>query len=213
MLQKRRGVLDVLARQTREAYFVAWLPLLLAIAEPCLAELQIAQVAEGVYCGAPPQTAADYQLLMRYRIKTVVDLRKYMPLATNTERQRFAEMGIRFRSVPVDFFPDRDKNIEKAVAMMSDPALRPIYVHCNLGRDRAGLAIGLFRVRRQGWSVASALAEFKQVRFNPMLFGLSRYLRNEAGEPTTLERSTSDEPVVAQRAPDDIDAPPRPWGR
>jgi hypothetical protein len=176
----------------------------------CWADLQISQVAPGVYGGRAPTTADDYQLLKRYGIKTVVDMRKFKPRAIRIEQQRLAAMGIQFRNVPVGFFPRRDGSIEPAVALLSDPRLQPIYIHCNLGRDREGLAVGLFRVRRQGWSQNAAIAEFKQGRFNPLLFGLSRYLRLEAGQPAqpTPAPATRGEAIVAQR-PLQGDAPAR----
>jgi hypothetical protein len=40
-------------------------------------------------------------------------------------------------------------------------AVRPIYVHCEHGRDRTGLVIALYRVRYEGWTAERAAAEMR----------------------------------------------------
>jgi protein tyrosine/serine phosphatase len=83
-------------------------------------------------------------------------------------------------AAPIGFYPERDGSPERAVRLLTNERLYPIYVHCELGRDRSGLVVGLFRVRCQGWSVCAAYAEMQWFGFNERLRGLDRYFWNHA---------------------------------
>lgn len=43
----------------------------------------------------------------------------------------------------------------------------PVWIHCEHGMDRTGLAIAAYRVRRQHWDVERALAEMARYRHTP----------------------------------------------
>ncbi len=47
---------------------------------------------------------------------------------------------------------------------------QPVYIHCIHGKDRTGLAIALYRIKKQGWPAEKALNEAKQMGFG---YGLS----------------------------------------
>ncbi len=140
-----------------------------------LANLNIRQVAPGIYEGRAPRTAADYQQLKSLGIKTVVEMRRYKPHAIAREQQALAAYGIREYRVPMGFSPLRDGSPEQVLRLLRDPELQPIYFHCNLGRERTGLVVALYRVRYQGWSRAAAYDEMRRTRFNPLLRGMDRY--------------------------------------
>ncbi len=41
-------------------------------------------------------------------------------------------------------------------------------VHCAAGVNRTGLAIGLYRIHQEGWSVAQVLAEMRRYGFEDL---------------------------------------------
>jgi hypothetical protein len=67
--------------------------------------------------------------------------------------------------------------------LLTSAHLQPVYIHCELGRDRSGLIIGLYRVRYEGWSPCAAYAEMQQFGFNERLRGLDRYFWERHGRP------------------------------
>lgn len=140
----------------------------------------IVRIAPGIYFGPAPRTDADYGHLQRLGIKTIVELRRFKHKAIDKERRMARAYGFCYRHVPMGFRKLRDGSPERVLRLLTDCPLHPIYVHCNLGRDRTGLVIALYRVRYQGWSRQAAKAEWKQGRFNPLLRGLDRYFKRRA---------------------------------
>ena len=54
----------------------------------------------------------------------------------------------------------------------------PMFVHCNIDRDRGAVAVAAYRVRVQGWDPAAAQAEAKSFGLKRYFLGLNRYLRS-----------------------------------
>lgn len=52
---------------------------------------------------------------------------------------------------------------DKIIPLLTDR--QPVYIHCIHGRDRTGLAIALYRIKKQGWSVKKALNEARSLGF------------------------------------------------
>ena len=68
---------------------------------------------------------------------------------------------------------------------LSDPALRPIFVHCLLGKDRTALITGLYRVYYQDWTPEAAWAEMLRSGFHvrPTLRGFETYFWGHTKKP------------------------------
>src|SRR5262249_9381221 len=64
-----------------------------------------------------------------------------------------------------------------------DVTAYPMYVHCDIDRDRTAVAFGLYRVRVQGWSPAAAWAEAERFGLRRYFVGLNRYLQSAVGAP------------------------------
>lgn len=157
------------------AALVAWLDV------PAVrADLQIKEVAPGVYYGRVPKSEADYGQLQSLGIKTVLELRRFMPGRSAREECQVTTHGMIYRHIDFGFHPTRDCSPEAALQALADPALRPIYMHCVLGRDRTGLVVALYRVRYLGWAYSKAYADMMSDRANPFLFDLPRYFRRYA---------------------------------
>ena len=84
---------------------------------------------------------------------------------TRAELKAMAEkLGIRFINLPMYTFgkvnAQQASMIEQAIEAMANLDLRSVYVHCEHGVDRTGLVVALFRVIKQGWSIADAYADW-----------------------------------------------------
>lgn len=54
---------------------------------------------------------------------------------------------------------------ERFLALVADPARRPVLVHCEQGFHRTGILCAAYRVRCEGWPVDEALAEMRRCGF------------------------------------------------
>jgi tyrosine-protein phosphatase SIW14 len=154
--------------------------ILLASADALQAALPIAEVAPGIYRGPAPETAADFRQIRDLGVRTVIDLRKFRRRKRDQTCRCVRAHGMNYIAAPIGFYPERDCSPDRAVRLLANARLYPIYIHCELGRDRSGLIIGLFRVRCQGWTACAAYAEMQRFGFNERLRGLDRYFWNHA---------------------------------
>ncbi len=120
-------------------------------------------VPEQIYRGAQPRET-EYDVLKRdLHIRTILKLNAD---DDSSEAKKCAEYGIVLYSIPFAASTIGDATscdgIRKAYAVLTDPAAQPIYVHCQAGRDRTGLLVGLYRIREQGWPIERVLAELRQ---------------------------------------------------
>lgn len=137
--------------------------------------MNLYSVTTGVYRGSTPETAADFDRLKQMGIKTVLNLRRFDRNAIAREGQALSARGIRHVHVPIRYFPRGDNSIDRAVDLLSDTTLHPVYVHCKHGHDRCGTVVGLYKVRHHGWSADAAYRDMRQYGFNERLGGLRRY--------------------------------------
>lgn len=82
------------------------------------------------------------------------------------ERAAAERLGLIWTNVPLkgngESTPaDRDR----IFALLTEPDAPPTLVHCAAGANRTGLAIGMYRLRCQGWSYEQVLSEMKQFDF------------------------------------------------
>ena len=59
--------------------------------------------------------------------------------------------------------------MKQALLVLNDPSLRPIFVHCLLGKDRNTFIIGLYRVYFQNWTAQAAWEEMLRSGFRVRL--------------------------------------------
>lgn len=175
--------------------------LICIFAKPQRACATIRQAAPGIYCGGQLRSSADYEQLRRLGVKTVVDLRVWRRWAMRREQARLASMGIRYIQSPIGFTPQRDGSPEQALRIIADPRLQPVYVHCNLGKDRAGLAIALYRIRYQGWQPADADREMQQFAGRRVLRSMEGYFWANASAPTAASRAARPATAPSQTLP------------
>lgn len=139
--------------------------------------LKPSEIEPGLWRGHAPYFRNDYDELRQLGVRTVLDLRGNQPLASFLERRRVEAMGLTYRKVPFGFRPLRDGSDGRVLAAMQNAADYPMYVHCNIDRDRSSVAVAAYRVRVQGWSPEAAQAEAHSFGLKRYFLGLNRYLR------------------------------------
>jgi protein tyrosine/serine phosphatase len=131
------------------------------------------EVTTGLYRGAQP-SVSDLDALKKLGVRTIIKLNSENP----EEIEEAERMGITIYYVPLSgFWAPSDSDMNKIEALLSDQALRPIFLHCEHGEDRTGLAFGLYRWRH-GWSKDRAHDEMMSLGFHPLLVGLEYYFWN-----------------------------------
>lgn len=149
-----------------------WLPKRFHVVEP-----------GAVYrCGTltPAQLA---RLQQRYGIRTVLSLLNPAARESRLERAAAARLGVRWLNVPLPgdgaSTPEQRDRIR---AIMLDRSLRPILVHCAAGVNRTGLAIGIYRLHVDGWTLEQVLDEMRRIGFEdlPKHENLRQALADEA---------------------------------
>jgi len=77
------------------------------------------------------------------------------------------QLGARYVHLDPDLCPNRTdpdarpRVIDEFLALLDDPANRPVLLHCKAGLHRTGVLVAAYRVEREGWGHAAALAELK----------------------------------------------------
>jgi protein tyrosine phosphatase (PTP) superfamily phosphohydrolase (DUF442 family) len=135
----------------------------------------------GLWRGHAPYRAQHYEQIKALGVRTILDMRGNQPFASARERRLAAQHGLDYINVPISFRPLRDGSGDAVVAAMADASKYPMYVHCNLDRDRTSAAVAAYRVKVQGWSVAAAEREAKAHGIRWQYFGLNRYIRAGGG--------------------------------
>jgi len=138
------------------------------------------KVEENFYRGAYP-TKQGLQYLKQLGIKTIVDFRN-PGRAVSQERRLAQGLGIKYINIPFGFFrmPPEDSQIRKFINIVEDPANRPIFVHCQHGKDRTGMMVATYRIVVQDWPKEKAYQEAKGYGFNPVYFHMKRFIFNRA---------------------------------
>lgn len=138
------------------------------------------QVSDGIYRGGHPEQngLAD---LAQLGVKTVIDLEN--DESVNPEVSAGSRLGLNVIPKPMSmFWAPSDADADAILALLADPANRPVFIHCTLGQDRTGLMIGLYRVLNEKMPAAQAYSEMLGYGFKSnLLFPLDGYFRRRTG--------------------------------
>ncbi len=116
----------------------------------------VVKVCEGIYRGPRP---GDLNELKAVNVRTILDLENSTE-AVIQEEAAAKEAGIEVIKIPMSGVErPSPEDLAKAVEIMEDPKLQPVYVHCRHGRDRTGLAVAAYRILHDGWTVDRAYRE------------------------------------------------------
>jgi protein-tyrosine phosphatase len=138
-----------------------------------------AQLDDGVYKGSAPKNDADYRFLQSKNIRYTLDLQLF-PFLHIREKEKAAKYNITFLSARINASPlaPSEKHVTRILAILRDQRYRPIYFHCDLGRDRTSLIAALYRMYFLGASPQDAWQQMKSDGFKDSwtLRGLRKYL-------------------------------------
>jgi hypothetical protein len=149
------------------------------------------EVELGFYRLAQPTRAGLRTLKRDYRLNTILTLR----LAVDgDERDEAGRLRIEVRHVSMlGVLAPRFKEVDAALAILKDQALRPIAVHCQHGRDRTGTVVAAYRVVVMGKDPREAADEAKTIGCcpptwrTPLQKYLEAYKRHAAGDKSAVE--------------------------
>jgi protein tyrosine/serine phosphatase len=121
------------------------------------------QIGPTYYRGAQPK-GRDYADLASLGVKTVVNLTSDDSDAS--EHMLTERAGMRYVQIPMTTHraPTSDQ-LAEFLKVVSNPANRPVYVHCVGGRHRTGVMTAVYRMTHDGWSADRAFAEMKRYKF------------------------------------------------
>jgi protein tyrosine/serine phosphatase len=125
-----------------------------------------AKVDDGLYRGAQP-TSAGMGVLQSLGVQTIVNLR-----AVNSDRDEIAGEGFRYAHIACKAWHPEDEDVVRFLAIATDPANRPVFVHCEHGADRTGMMIAAYRVMEMGWTPEEAAAELPRFGFHTIWQGI-----------------------------------------
>ena len=118
--------------------------------------------------------------LAQLGIRTIVNLRATDEHSRAEEAEAKAA-GLRFYNVPMGAYgKPTDEEVERVLAVISDPANQPVFVHCQRGKDRTGTIIACYRLTHDNWTIEQALQEASQIGMGWWEFGMKKYLREFA---------------------------------
>lgn len=152
-----------------------------------------------VYRGRMLTRDSEAKELKALGIKTVIDLReplqqlygivtnKCLSCRSNEEKEILNDVGIthiQANIVPKSLFGSvNSEEVEKVMAILSEPKNYPIYVHCVQGEDRTGFISGLYRVEKQEWEAQKAYDEMIDLGFRTWLYGrnMGKFFKKRTG--------------------------------
>lgn len=104
-----------------------------------------------------------------YHLKTVLSLLNPDVPESAAERRAAERLGLHWVNIPLPgngaSTPSQRAQIK---AVLFDPQARPILVHCAAGTNRTGLAVGMYRLHEQGWTLDQVLAEMRAHGFEDL---------------------------------------------
>ena len=131
---------------------------------------QLVRVDDGLYRGGQP-TMEGVRHLSRLGVRTIVNLRRHSAIM-DEERHLAEALGMRWVSIPIwAWGAPSEAQLRQFLAIANDAAARPVFVHCRLGRNRAGVMVAVYRIVHDGWPPERAYAEscrLGMVPWNPV---------------------------------------------
>jgi hypothetical protein len=148
--------------------------------------IRFQELDEGVYKGSKPKTDADFEFLQAKGIKYIVNL-KVFPWINNWEKHKAKKYGMTLLTGTISASPmePSENHVNAVLCLLRDKRYHPIYFHCDLGRDRAMLIVGLYEMYYKGKPKEEAYKEMKYYGFKDdwTLAGLKNYFEKHSQQP------------------------------
>jgi tyrosine-protein phosphatase SIW14 len=134
------------------------------------------KISDVLYRGAQPR-AEGYQQLKNLSIEVVVDLHN-SGSSQEAERQAVEALGMRYISMRASaIHGPSDAQVAEFLTLLRDNPNQRVFVHCNLGADRAGVMVAAFRIAQQQWTPDQAYNEMREFHFHTFLYSMGRYIK------------------------------------
>ena len=133
------------------------------------------KVSDRLFRGSNPHQ--QYDVLATKGVKTVLDLKSMSKKKTAKIAREVQAHGMAYRNIPLNpfradkYYQDITRELYKA-----SPA-KPIFVHCEFGRDRTGFVCAIENVLNNGFSLEEALKDMHDNGFRKIFSNLERYLK------------------------------------
>ena len=125
-------------------------------------------------CSAGQPTTEHLRQLKEQGVKAVLNLRRPSEYNEGAESAAVRKMGMKYFNIPVDSANMKDAYVEGFLRIVSEPAYRPIFVHC-ASANRVGAFWMIKRVVMDGWPVERAEREAHRIGLrSPTLVGFAR---------------------------------------
>jgi protein tyrosine/serine phosphatase len=121
-------------------------------------------------------------------VRRVISLLDASAAETIAERDAAQRLGLEWYNIPMGGSGQSTPEARRRVLeLLADPDAPPTLVHCGAGTNRTGLAIGLYRIHCQGWSLDATLEEMRQYGFRDLAKHeeLRAALRAAASQPSS----------------------------
>jgi hypothetical protein len=92
---------------------------------------------------------------------------RFLSLCRFKESALCRQLGVRYVHVAPDLLPrrvvpdSRPRAIDRLLAVLDDPTVYPVLIHCRAGLHRTGVMTAVYRMEYEGWSWRAALDELK----------------------------------------------------
>jgi hypothetical protein len=142
-----------------------------------------AELEEGLYKGSKPKNDADYRFLQSKKVKYILDL-KFFPLFYRRERTKANKYAMVVIPATINASPvaPSEEHVRRILCILADKKMRPLYFHCDVGRDRTSLIATLYEIYFQGLPADKAQQEIRRLGFKDdwTLHGLRSYLQKHS---------------------------------
>jgi protein tyrosine/serine phosphatase len=87
-----------------------------------------------------------------------------------------------------------EKHVDQILCKLADKRLRPLYIHCSVGRDRTSMIATLYELNYLGLPAEDAWEELKRFGFKDdwTLRGLKAYLQNHLSSTSKMNDDACD---------------------
>lgn len=128
---------------------------------------RFAPVVEGrLYRSGEVSPAQLERLAAQHGIRRIVCLLNPEAPETQAEREAAERLGLEWRNIGLPgngaSTPEERRQI---LELLTAPDAPPTLVHCAAGTNRTGLAVGLYRLHVQGWTLDEVLDEMRRFEF------------------------------------------------
>jgi protein tyrosine/serine phosphatase len=137
------------------------------------------------------------QDLQRRGVRLIIDLRE-SGTATLREGDQARQLQMQYVNVPLPPFsaPAKD-DVSRVLVLLAQRGEVPVFVHCRRGKDRTGTVIACYRMQRDGWDRAQAMAEAERYGMSWTERGMRSFIRHFSPlAPATLPGGSA--PVAVQ---------------